>query len=152
MAQDRRKKTKRKSKGLFIMRDFKLNTATLAALAAEVGRLVFTGKSWRVTIVEWREKRSLWLAEIDKQNPLKVVNSKHSGAELWHEVFKKFWCPESVVTDGKTEMVIVSTKLLDVGQMNHYLTQIEHWAMNRGFKLTIPIDSEYMKLMEQQAR
>ena len=140
------------------MKGFKLNTASLAALAAEVGRLVFTGKSYRVTIVEWREKRSLsqnsmmwmWLAEIDKQNPLTVVNSENSGAELWHEVFKKFWCPESIITDGKTEMVIVSTKLLDVAQMHHYLAQIEVWAMNRGFKLTIPINSEYQQLIDRQ--
>ena len=140
------------------MKDFKLNAASLAVLAPEVGRLVFTGKSYRVSIVEWKEKRSLsqnslywkWLSEIDKQNPLKLINSSNSGDELWHEVFKKFYCPESVITDGKTEMVIVSTKLLDVAQMHHYLAQIEVWAMNRGFKLTIPIDSEYMKLIEQQ--
>lgn len=92
----------------------------------------------------------MWLAEIDKQNPLKVVNSESSGAELWHEVFKKFWCPESIITDGKTEMVIVSTKLLDMAQMHHYLAQIEVWAMNRGFKLTIPINSEYQKLIDRQ--
>ena len=115
-------------------------------------------KSFRLTIVEWREKRSLsqnslywkWLAEIDKQNPLKVVNSKFSGAELWHEVMKKFYCPESIITDGKSEMVIVSTKLLDTAQMHHYLTHIEHWAMNRGFKLTIPINSEYQELIDRQ--
>ena len=92
----------------------------------------------------------MWLGEIDKQNPLKVVNSENSGAELWHEVFKKFWCPESIITDGKTEMVIVSTKLLDVAQMHHYLAQIEVWAMNRGFKLTIPINSEYQQLIDRQ--
>ena len=41
------------------MKDFKLNRATLTALAAEVGRLVMTGKSYRVTIVEWKGKRGL---------------------------------------------------------------------------------------------
>ena len=40
------------------MKDFKLNTATLAALAAEVGRLITTGKAYRVSIVEWQAKRS----------------------------------------------------------------------------------------------
>jgi len=140
------------------LKDFKLNRATLTALAAVVGRLVMTGKSYRVIIVEWRDKRSLsqnslywkWLAEIDKQNPLVVVNSKDCGAELWHEVFKKFYCPERVISNGNTELAIVSTKLLDKGEMCHYLTQIEHWAMNRGFKLTIPIDSEYAKFLDEQ--
>ena len=138
--------------------DLKLNISSLGFVIGELTKLLAGDKSYRVSVKEWREKRSLsqnslywkWLGEIDKQNPLKLVNSSNSGAELWHEVFKKFYCPESVITDGKTEMVIVSTKLLDVAQMHHYLAQIEVWAMNRGFKLTIPIDSEYMKLIEQQ--
>ena len=141
------------------MKDVKVNLQTLAYVLGELTKMI-TGsdKSFRLTIVEWREKRSLsqnslywkWLAEIDKQNPLKVVNSKDCGAELWHSVFKKFYCPERIITDGKTEMVIVSTKLLDVGEMHHYLTHIEHWAMNRGFKLTIPINSEYQELIDRQ--
>ena len=138
--------------------ELKLNLSSLGFVVGELTKLIAGDKSYRLSIKEWREKRSIsqnstywmWLAEIDKQNPLKLVNSSNSGAELWHEVFKKFYCPESIITDGKAEMVIVSTKLLDVAQMHHYLTQIEHWAMNRGFKLTIPIDSEYMKLIEQQ--
>lgn len=140
------------------MKDFKLNNGTLAALAAEVGRLVTTGKSYRINIVEWREKRSLsqnslywkWLAEIDKQNPLVVVNSKDCGAELWHEVFKKYYCPERIISNGNNELKITSTKLLDVGEMHHYLSLIEIWCMNLGFKLTIPADSEYAKLLDQQ--
>ncbi len=41
------------------MKDFKLNSGTLAALAAEVGRLVMTGKSYRVSVVEWENRRSV---------------------------------------------------------------------------------------------
>ena len=97
------------------MKDFRLTASTLNDLAAEVGRLITTGKAYRVSIVEWRDKRSLsqnslywkWLAEIDKQNPLEVVNSKDCGAELWHEVFKKFYCPERIVSNGNTELAIV---------------------------------------------
>ena len=141
------------------VKELKLNLTSLAFIVGELTKMISgNDKSWRLTIVEWREKRSLsqnslywkWLAEIDKQNPLKVVNSEYSGAELWHSVFKKFYCPERIITDGKTEMVIVSTKLLDVGEMHHYLTHIEHWAMNRGFKLTIPINSEYQELINRQ--
>jgi len=140
------------------MPDLKLNLPSLGFVIGELTKLIASNKSYRLSVKEWREKRSLsqnstywmWLAEIDKQNPLKVVNSESSGAELWHEVFKKFWCPESIITDGKTEMVIVSTKLLDMAQMHHYLAQIEVWAMNRGFKLTIPINSEYQKLIDRQ--
>jgi hypothetical protein len=140
------------------MIELKLSTKSIAFVIGELTKLITSGKDYRVNIVEWREKRSLsqnslywkWLAEIDKQNPLVVVNSKDCGAELWHEVFKKFYCPGRVISNGNTEMEVVSTKLLDVGEMNHYLTQIELWAMNRGFKLTIPVDSEYMKLLDEQ--
>ena len=41
------------------MKDFKLNRATLTALAAVVGKLVMTGKSYRVSVVEWKGKRSI---------------------------------------------------------------------------------------------
>ena len=140
------------------MKDFKLCASNIASLAVEIGRMVATGKSWRVSIVEWREKRSLssnnlywmWLAEIDKQNPLTLVNSSYKGAELWHEVFKKYYCPPSIISNGDMEMEVVSTKMLDVAQMHHYLAQIEVWAMNRGFKLTIPINSEYQELIDRQ--
>jgi hypothetical protein len=142
------------------MKDYKVNIQSLGGLIDLLNGLFKSNpdKSYRVKIVEWRESRSLsqnslywkWLSEINEQNPLKVVNSKDKGAELWHEVFKKFYCPKSIITDGKTDMVIVSTKLLDTGQMHHYLTQIEHWAMNRGFRLTIPINSEYMELIDRQ--
>ena len=141
------------------MKDFKLSISSLGRLVSELTKLISTtDKFYRVTIVEWREKRSLsqnslywkWLAEIDKQNPLVVVNSKDCGAELWHEVFKKFYCPPRIISNGSVQMEVVSTKLLDVGEMHHYLTQIEHWAMNRGFKLTIPIDSDYMKFIDEQ--
>ena len=141
------------------MKNVKLSLSTLAYILGELTKMV-TGsdKSWRLSVVEWREKRSLsqnslywlWLSEIDKQNPLTLVNSSYKGAELWHEVFKKYYCPESIISNGELEMEVVSTKMLDSGQMHHYLTQIEHWAMSRGFKLTIPINSEYQELINRQ--
>ena len=140
------------------MIEFKLSSKSIAFVIGELTKLITSGKDYRLNMVEWREKRSLsqnslywkWLAEIDKQNPLTLVNSSYNGSELWHEVMKKAYCPPSIISNGNTEMEVVSTKMLDVGQMHHYLTQIELWAMNRGFKLTIPVDSEYMKLIESQ--
>ena len=78
------------------MKDFKLTASTLNDLAAEIGRLITTGKAYRVSIVEWRERRSIsqnslmwmWLSEIDKQKPLTVSGYEGRGDELWHEVFK----------------------------------------------------------------
>ena len=130
------------------MKGFKLTANSIGLFIQELWKLDLT-KAYRVTIVGWREVRSnkqnkmywKWLTEICKQ--WDVTNDP----EIMHEIFKKFFCPEKVINEHVT---IKSTKLLDVGEMHHYLTQIEHWAMNRGFKLTIPIDSEYMKLLDEQ--
>ena len=116
-----------------------------------------SNKPQRVTIKEWKESRSLsqnnlywkWLAEIDNQAPLQC-DSKIKGSELWHEVFKKYYCPVKQIKNSKATMSIQSTKMLDVGEMTFYLNKIESWCFDRGIRLTIPIDSEYSKLMDYQ--
>ena len=80
------------------------------------------------------------------------MSGKIKGAELWHEVFKKYYCPAKTISNNKAEMVIQSTKVLDVGEMTFYLNKIESWCFDRGIKLTIPLDSEYNKLMERQIK
>lgn len=92
----------------------------------------------------------MWLAEIDKQKPLKCDTGEFTGSELWHEVFKKYYCSVKQITDGDNYMAIKSTKLLDVGEMTYYLNQIETWCIDRGLTLTIPEDSEYYGLMRGQ--
>lgn len=140
------------------MKEFKITLGNIGFLVTELTRLIqSTGKTYRVTIKEWKESRSLsqnnlywkWLAEINKQAPLKC-DSKVSGSELWHEVFKKYYCPVKTISNNKASLEIKSTKMLDVGEMTFYLNKIEQWCMDRGLMLTIPHDSEYYKLMEYQ--
>lgn len=141
------------------MKDFKLTIGSLSLLVGDLTKLVTdTNKSYRVSVVEWRERRSLsqnslywvWLDEINKQNPLKVDGAEMSGAELWHEVFKKYYCQVKTITNGSTSLEVKSTKLLDVGEMTFYLNKIESWCMDRGIRLSIPETSEYYKLMQSQ--
>ena len=141
------------------MKEFKLAGGNLGLVVSEITKLVLSStKSFRLTIVEWREKRSLsqnsmmwmWMTEIDKQKPLKCDTGEFKGSELWHEVFKKYYCDSKQITDGDNYMVVKTTTLLDVGEMTHYLNKIESWCMDKGIKLTIPEDSEYYKLMEYQ--
>ncbi len=141
------------------MKDFKLTTGSVSLLVVELNKLIAsTNKAYRVSVVEWRERRSLsqnsmywaWLSEINRQNPLKVDGYEKNGAELWHEVFKKFWCPSKSITDGVTSLGVQSTTLLDTGEMTFYLNRIESWCMSRGIVLTIPETSEYYRLMESQ--
>lgn len=142
------------------MNDFKLTLETLGRLLSELTSLLQSGKAYRVSVVEWRERRSLsqnalywcFLDEINKQCPLKVDGSNIQGSELWHEVFKKYYCPVKKITNGSVSMPIKSTKMLDTGEMTFYLNKIESWCMDRGIRLTIPETSEYYKLMESQLR
>jgi hypothetical protein len=140
------------------MKEFKLTLSTLGWLISEVTKLLqSTNKTYRVTVKEWRETRSLsqnalywkWMAEIDKQSPLKC-DSKIKGSDLWHEIFKKYYCPSKSISNSEKSVSIKSTKALDVGEFTFYLNKIESWCIDRGIILTIPKDSEYYKLMEYQ--
>ena len=143
------------------MKDFKLTISSLGWLVTELTKVLKdSNKAYRVNVVEWREKRSLsqnslywkWLTEIDKQSPLRVDGSKINGSELWHEIFKKYYCPEKVITNGTVNVPTKATKMLDVGEMTFYLYKIEQWCIERGVLLTIPESSEYYQLMESQTR
>lgn len=46
--------------------------------------------------------------------------------------------------------VIRSTKKLDRGEMQRFMEQCEAWLLDMGVKLTIPGESEYMKMREAQ--
>jgi hypothetical protein len=142
------------------MIELKLTMASLGSVLSELTKLTHsnTGKSFRLEVKEWREKRSLsqnamywaWLSEIDNQAPLRIDGSKAKGSELWHEVFKKYYCPVKNITNGQNILPVKSTKILDVGEMTFYLNKIEMFCIDRGIFLTIPESSEYYKLMERQ--
>lgn len=143
------------------MNDFKLTINSLGFLVTQLTKVLnSSNKTFRVTIKEWRETRSLsqnslywkWLGEIDAQNPLKVKGSENKGNELWHEVFKKFYCPAKEITNGDVSLSVKSTKILDVGEMTFYLNKIENFCIDRGIGLTIPESSDYYKYMEYQIR
>lgn len=116
------------------------------------------GKTYRVSIKEWREKRSLsqnslywvWLDEISKQCNLESDASTKKSSELWHEVFKHYYCPVKTITNNNASLTVKSTTMLDVGEMTFYLNKIESWCLDRGVRLTIPEDSEYYKLLNGQ--
>ena len=114
----------------------------------EVWKLDLT-KAYRVNVVQWRESRSLsqnalywkWLGEIAKQQ--NITNDP----EIWHEIFKKYYCPEKVINEHIT---IKSTKKLDLGDMHFYLNKIERYCMDKGYLITIPDNCEYRQLEEKQ--
>jgi len=140
------------------VKDFRLNMGSLGVLVTELTKLLVNGKTYRLSCVEWREKRSLsqnslywkWLAEINQQAPLQIEDSSIDGPELWHEVFKKYYCPVKNITNSEKSLPVQSTKMLDVGEMTFYLNKIETFCIDRHIKLTIPEDSEYAQLIQKQ--
>jgi hypothetical protein len=106
-------------------------------------------KAYRVNVVAWRESRSLsqnalywkWLGEIAKQQTIS------NDPEIWHEIFKKYYCPEKVINEHIT---IKSTKKLDLGEMHYYLNKIEQYSIDRGYLITIPDQCEYRELQDKQ--
>ncbi|AOQ26683.1 hypothetical protein [Vibrio phage 2E1] len=91
----------------------------------------------------------MWLTEIAQQTKQKGYGDYNS--EDMHEYFKDRFCVDKPLTIGKTTIQVKSTKKLDKGEMTFYMNQIHQWAVNAGFRLSMPEDSEYAKLnMSQQ--
>lgn len=138
------------------MDDFCLHETTKAQLWPVLRELIASGKRYRVSIVEWRDKRTLsqnallwkWYGEIAGQLG-KAGKGTFTGEQL-HEYLKEIYCPaKSITVMGETRYV-KSTKQLDTGEMTIYLEQVDAWAHQRGFRLTIPARSEYQQLRNQQ--
>lgn len=144
------------------MNDFKLTQSRIGELVTQLTKLD-TGKTYRVSVKEWRESRSLsqnglqhmiygdiskylikngrgeWTPEYVKMN----LKSKFLGWEVARVV--------DVVTGEIAEKeVLRSTKDLDTGEAYHYTTQIIDWADSINCPIRVPQDCEYNKLTERQ--
>lgn len=136
-------------------KDFCLCKDTLSQFWEIVSKIALEGGRYRVTIKRWRGKRSLnqnalmwkWLAEIGEQVP---VSDHYYDSETWHCYFRKHWCPVKIIALPVGQESVKSTKLLDKGEMNHYLSRIEAWCLDKDVTITNPDDSEYRKLQDQQ--
>jgi hypothetical protein len=137
------------------VKNFRLTANSIGIFIAELWKLDLT-KVYRVTIVQWREKRSLnqnsllwlWMAELSKQAH---VNGKKFSGEVWAEFFKKYYCPDKLIDMPLGEASTVkSTTNLDTSEMHHYLNKIQAWCMSECYSLTIPENSEYQQLLDKQ--
>lgn len=90
----------------------------------------------------------MWLGELSVQ--IKVKSAESYYTDDLHEYFKQRFCPDMEITLGGKTIYVKSTKRLNTGEMHFYMNQVHEWAVNAGFKLTIPIDSQYREIMERQ--
>jgi len=138
---------------------------SLGVLVTELTKALASGKVYRVSVKEWREKRSLSqnsfqhviYAELSKcligrnypeWNEKKVKENLKNKFLGW--IDKEF---TDIVTGEVTiKSELVSTSGLDVGDAYHYTTQIIEWSESIGCHIKIPAKCEYRDLQEKQDR
>ena len=105
----------------------------------------------------------MWLGEIcdqaNKNLPYTYVD-KETGEEITIECMTKDeaheWLCEEFLgyktkrIGRKQVSVLNGTSKLLKGEMYFYMQQVDAWAHQKGYKLTIPDDSEYMNLKRKE--
>lgn len=145
------------------MNEIILNDKNLDKVIEKIIDLCKNNNSYKLIIKESKHSRSInqnklshmWYAELS--NYLISAGREFATPE-WVKLAMKntFLGYErktyiNVVTGSKkTVEQLKKTSELQTNEMHHYLTQIESWAVNIGCLLTIPDDSEYMKLKDIQ--
>ncbi|APC46244.1 putative DNA base-flipping protein [Pseudoalteromonas phage PHS3] len=135
---------------------FKLITTNRDSLIQQLDVMLSLNEAVEVVARPWKVKRSLsqnslywcWLNEISDQV---TVSDKKHNAEIWHEYFKRYFCPVKIIAmPAGDDLEVRTTKKLDTGEMHFYLNRIEQWAMDKMIKLTIPAACEYQQLRDKQ--
>ncbi|HEK0391930.1 TPA: YbcN family protein [Proteus mirabilis] len=142
--------------------DFLFHESTKNTAWQHLKEVLATNQPHRIIIKPWKNKRSLsqnatfhmWCSEISKYL---CKNSANYTPETVKEMLKHSFLGYEVVdmvdvTTQLTERVrtLRKTSKLDTGEMFHFMEQVERWAVGIGCFVTIPNNSEYMKLKEQQ--
>lgn len=145
------------------MQDFCLHKSTLGQFTKLIFDLVSSDKKYRIKFSAWRDQRSIpqnslqhmWYAEL---SAYLIKRGKPFASPEWvKDAMKHTYLGYEnremvdVVTGERTQIqTLRHTSGLDTGDMHHYLTQVEGWALNVGCRLTIPADSEYNQLRQKQ--
>ncbi|MBZ6385508.1 MULTISPECIES: YbcN family protein [Pantoea] len=141
----------------------RLHKSNFSAIGQQILPMLDSGETYRLIIKPWREKRSLnqnalshmWYSEI---SDWLIRRGKDFASPEWvkdamKHTYLGYVEREMVdVVTGETTVIrsLKHTSDLDTGDMHFYLTQVEGWALNLGCRLTVPADSEYMKLKDKQ--
>ena len=140
----------------------RLHKSNFSAIGQQILPMLDSGETYRLIIKPWREKRSLnqnalshmWYSEI---SDWLIRRGKDFASPEWVKDAMKHtylgYVEREMVDVGTGETTLIRslrhTSDLDTGDMHFYLTQVEGWALSLGCKLTVPADSEYMKLKEK---
>ena len=94
----------------------------------------------------------MWLGEIVSQTNARLGEGTDPFIkEEMHEwLCEEFLGYETRTVGSKEITVLKGTSKLLKGEMYFYMQQVDAFAHSKGFKLTIPDDSEYMKLKDKE--
>lgn len=146
------------------MDDLCLHETNIKSIFNTLLELAKSGKRYRLVIKIWKDKRSIdqnslshmWYDDLAKQANARTKTNNYTKESVKHDLKEMFLGYEDIeqinLLTGKitTEKHLKKTSELDIGEMHFYLQQIETWAIQNGFELRIPNDSEYQKLKIQQ--
>ncbi len=121
-----------------------------------------TKQPHRIIIKPWKNKRSLsqnatahmWFGEISRY--LISNGAKYSPEEVKEMLKHTFLGYEVIeIMDVTTQLIervrtLKRTSKLDTGDMFQFMERVEQWAASIGCFVTIPDNSEYMKLKQEQ--
>lgn len=142
--------------------EFLFHETTKDAAWQHLKEALATNKPHRVIIKPWKSTRSLsqnatfhmWCGEISRylcDNGSKFT--PETVKEMLKHTFLGYEVTEMIdATTQHTERVrtMRKTSKLDTGEMFHFMGQVELWATGIGCFVTIPENSEYMKLKREQ--
>ncbi len=97
----------------------------------------------------------VWYRQISEEMAKKGhVVTHDKPEEVWKLWLKKRFIGSYTVNIGKEVMSdqVKSTKNLNKGEMAYFLDQVYHWATKQGVMLSVPHESEYAALQNQQER
>lgn len=147
---------------MVVLKSFKLTVNSIGLFIQELWKLDLT-KAYRVTVVLWREKRSL------SQNAFQHVIYDDISKYLISKG-RKDWTPEYTkenmknnflgweqkgfidVSTGEitTSMVLKETSKLDVGESCDYTTKLLDFAQSIGCNIKIPVACDYRDYLNKQ--
>lgn len=108
------------------------------------------------TLKPYRDPRSLnqnalywkWMGEFAQVWTARGTPMTKDDAHLICK-YKILGTKDIVVNTTKITGQLISTKDLDKGEMNDYMTKVQVWCIDQNISLTAPEDSEYAELLKQ---
>ncbi|MBE8598098.1 hypothetical protein [Xenorhabdus sp. BG5] len=145
------------------MDNFCLHESTKKLFYDNLKQLLATHQKLSISVNPYKPKRSLsqnnlshkWYDEISKYL-IKSGRTWMTPEKVKHDLkatylgFKEVEYTDFVTGEIYTKEELRKTSELDTGDMYYYMSRIEAWCAQFGLALTIPHDSEYMKLKREQ--